>query len=183
MSLKNKIEKVGHGKLLTALRNVVAAAVVLLLLDAICHLDRAYDWVWNVYIEANLREVQSLPHAPYDQRMTMKLGEDYQYLIFVRDATPSNAVIYYPSLADFTTVLPGNDKSPFTGKLTDKLSAIRVLYPRRVILEDEMGRTPWSMKITNVAIVNRRNIDKLPYHIPSRYYIGVLPMDSTLVRY
>lgn len=183
MSIKNTIKQAYHGKLFILVRNLCAATITLLVLDAICHLNVAYGWVWNVYIQANLRDVSSLPHASLDERLTMKLGEDYQYLIFVRDATPTNAVIFYPSLADFTAVLPGNDKSPFSGKLTDKLSAIRILYPRRIVMEDEMGRTPWSFKITNVAIVNRRNIDKLPYHVPSRYYIGVLPMDSTMVKY
>jgi len=183
MSIKNTIKKIFQGKLPIALRNLAAAGAVFLLLDAACHLNPAYDWVWNVYIQANLREVSSLPHASLDERLTMKLGEDYQYVIFVRDATPSNSVIFYPSLADFTTVLPGNEKSPFSGKLTDKLSAIRILYPRHIVLEDEMGRTPWSFKITNVAIVNRRNVDKLPYQVPSHYYIGVLPTDSTMVNY
>jgi hypothetical protein len=183
MSIKNTIKQAYHGKLLILVRNLCAATITLLVLDAVCHFNVAYGWVWNVYIQANLRDVSSLPHASLDERLTIKLGEDYQYLIFVRDATPTNAVIFYPSLADFTTVLPGNDKSPFSGKLTDKLSAIRILYPRRIVMEDEMGRTPWSFKITNVAIVNRRNIDKLPYQVPSHYYIGVLPMDSTMVKY
>lgn len=184
MSFKNIIRS--KGKVSIAVRNMFATAVFLLAFTAACHLNDAYNWMWNVYLKQNTKILQSFGKASktsMDDRMKMKLGEDYQYVMFLRDATPTNAVVFYPSLTDFTTVMPGNEKSPFTGILTDKLSAIRILYPRRVVQKNEMGRTPWSFKITHVAIVNRRNADVLPYPVPQDYYIGILPMDSTMISY
>lgn len=162
-------------------RNLVASALLLILLFAISQIDLGYGWTWNVYVRRNVQDVKAYGRISEDARLTKKLGEDYQFLLYLRDATPTTAVIYYPSAEDFITKMPGRKASPFSGKLNDKLTAIRVLYPRRVVVKDEYQETPWSFRITHVAIVNGRNLDKLPYSPPKNYAMGVLPMDSTLI--
>ena len=84
----------------------------------------------------------------------MKLGADYNYIIWLRDNTPEDAVIYYPSGGDFRAGHPTIPQNPFNGKLIDKLTVVRALYPRKVVTEEEYGKTSWSQKITYVAIVN-----------------------------
>lgn len=162
--------------------NILGGGLVFLLLWVIQESTDAYGWVWKTYICNTARELKALPYASYDQRLTMKLGEDYQYLLFLREYTPEDAVLYYPSRADFQATPPGVESSPFSGKLIDKLSAIRVLYPRRVITEDEYGKTPWSDRLTHISIVGGCNLEKVPYKVPEDYTIGVLPLDSTLVK-
>lgn len=163
--------------------NLLAGVVTLILFYGIVQSSSIYRWAWEIYVKHNLREVKSLPTASMESRMAMKLGEDYQYLVFIRNTTPDNAVIYYPSQGDFLKVLPGMARSPFNGRLNDKLTAIRILYPRRIVTEDEYGKTPWSNKLTHIAIVNRCNLDKVPYQVEEDYYTGVLPLDSTLRTY
>lgn len=139
------------------------------------------QWLIEGYAKQNLMIAKTYPDATYDQRMEMKLGADYDYLIYLRDNTPPDAIIYYPTRADFQTVLPGQEKSPFSGQLIDKLTAVRVLYPRRVITTDEWGKTSWAKKTNFVAVVNRCNLDKVHYAVDSAFVIGVLPVDSNQV--
>ena len=162
------------------LLNAIAGMSTIAVFFGILQVNPAYSWVWNSYVQNNVDKISLMIDAPIDQRMMMKLGPDYRYLMFLRDATPTSAVIYYPTSADFTTPKPGFPAPHFSGRLNDKLTAVRVLYPRRVVTEDEYGVTPWSKKITHVAIVNGHNIDKLPYEAPKDYNTGVLPMDSLL---
>ena len=108
--------------------------------------------------------------------MAIKLGADYNYIVFLRDNTPQDAIIYYPTGGDFRASHPAVEQNPFNGKLIDKLTAVRVLYPRKVVVESEYGKTSWSKKITHVAIVNGRNLDKVPYPVPENYVNGILPM-------
>jgi hypothetical protein len=150
----------------------VAAYVVLTLLGQ----SESLQWLKEGYFKQNLEITKMYSDATYDQRMEMKLGADYQYLIYLRDNTPANAVIFYPTREDFVATLPGEEKSPFSGQLFNKLSAVRVLYPRKVILADEWGKTSWSKRTNYVAIVNGRNLDKVGYPVDSTFTIGVLPV-------
>ncbi len=178
MFLRFKTPSWLHGWLRVALLNAVAGVAVAAIFAGVLQACPAYMWAWKDYVCDNVTKITRMSDVPMERRMVMKLGPDYKYLMFLRDATPTNAVIYYPTSADFTTTMPGRPDHHFTGRLNDKLSAVRVLYPRRVVTEDEFGVTSWSKKITHVAIVNGRNIDKLPYKAPDGYDTGVLPMDS-----
>ncbi len=180
MFLRFKTPSWFHGKLRAALLNALAGVVTLVVFALVLQANPAYSWVWKSYVNDNAEKISLMIDVPVDQRMMMKLGPDYKYLMFLRDATPTTAVIYYPTSADFTASSPGGANHRFSGRLNDKLTAVRVLYPRRVVTEDEYGVTPWSKKITHVAIVNGRNLDKLPYEAPEGYDTGVLPMDSLL---
>ena len=52
--------------------------------------------------------------------MKMKLGVDYDYLLFIKQATPENAVILYPSQEAFL-----KKGSPFKREIGNKLYATR----------------------------------------------------------
>ena len=152
----------------------VAAYVVLSFLGQ----NESLQWLKEGYFKQNLEITKMYPDATYDQRMEMKLGADYQYLLYVRNNTPPDAIIFYPTREDFVSPLPGGEKSPFSGQMFNKLSAVRVLYPRKVILADEWGKTSWARRTNYVAIVNRRHLDKVKYPVDSAFTIGVLPVSK-----
>ena len=158
-------------------RNGLLLLAGYLLFSKVPPMNPVYTWVKESYLKSNTMIARQYPDATYDERMSMKLGADYNYLLFLRDNTPEDAVIYYPSSGDFTAAHPEVQQNPFNGKLNDKLTAVRVLYPRKVVTESEYGKTSWSRKITHVAIVNGRNLEKLPYNVPN-YITGVLPVKA-----
>ena len=157
-------------------RNGALLLVGFLLFSKIPQANPAYMWLKESYLKNNAAIVKQYPDATLDQRMAIKLGADYNYIVFLRDNTPQDAIIYYPTGGDFRASHPAVEQNPFNGILIDKLTAVRVLYPRKVVVEREYGKTSWSKKITHVAIVNGRNLDKVPYPVPENYVNGILPM-------
>ncbi len=157
-------------------RNAALLIIGYVLLSHIPSADPIYAWLKNNYLIGNMSIIKQYPDATYDQKMAMKLGNDYNYILFLRDNTPSDAIIYYPSAGDFRTKPPVEGQPTFEGKLIDKLTVVRALYPRKVITADEYGKTSWSKKITHVAVVNRQNLDKLPYSVGENYINAVLPV-------
>ncbi|MBP3775153.1 MAG: hypothetical protein ILA34_07380 [Bacteroidaceae bacterium] len=159
-------------------RNALLLVVAGFLLSKVTRLNMSYSWLWNNYLKGNVEMIRQYPNLTYDEKMGMKLGADYQYLLWLRDNTPQDAVVYYPSAGDFRAGHPAVQQNPFNGKLNDKLTAVRVLYPRRVVTEDEWGKTSWTAKVTHVGVVNGRNKDKVPYPVPDNFVIGALPMQQ-----
>ena len=158
-------------------RNFALCVVAYVLLNILGD-NMSLKWLTEGYFKQNLEVIKMYPDATFDQKMEMKLGADYQYLLYLRDNTPPDAIIYYPTRGDFQATLAIQGKSPFSGQIIDKLSAVRVLYPRRVITTDEWGKTSWAKKTNFVAIVNRQNLDKVHYPVDSTFIIGVLPIDT-----
>ena len=157
-------------------RNGVLLLAGYLFLTKVPFANPVYVWLRDSYLKSNMGLIKQYPDATYDQKMALKLGGDYNYILFLRDNTPDDAVIYYPSGGDFRATHPAIEQNPFNGKLIDKLTVVRALYPRKIVTEEEYGKTSWSKKITHVAIVNGKNRDKLPYPVGENYVNGVLPV-------
>lgn len=159
-------------------KNIVLALLTYLLVPLAIHTSESYSWLLSMYARHNLETARQYPDLSYDDKMRARLGADYSFLTFVRDNTPQDAVILYPSGNDMRDSIQGQP-SIFQGNLCEKLSLIRTLYPRRVILPHEMGTSPWGRKVTHVVVVGRHGADWLPYAVDSSFVIGVLPMQRT----
>ena len=173
---KAKTERRGFGTWF--IRNGALLIVAGVLISKVPGLNQSYQWLWEGYLKSNLEAIKQYPDLSTDEKMAMKLGADYQYLAYLRDNTPKDAVIYWPSAGDFRSAPDSTQQTPFNGKLNDKLTAVRVLYPRRVVTENEYGKTSWSKKLTYIGIVNGHNTDKVHYPVPPQYTIGVLPVNA-----
>jgi len=121
---------------------------LLLISTLFCHFP-AYHWVYADLLKKNMTQKKRYPHLTFDQKMQIKLGADYQYLMYLREATPQNAIILYPSATAFH-----KKGSPFTHGISNKICATRFLYPRKLVLESEISASKYARKITHVAIVN-----------------------------
>lgn len=121
----------------------------------------------------NLETIRHYSRTTTDNRFEMKLGLSHVYLRYVKENTPENAVILLPGKEAF---YPEGEERIFSGEPYNKLWAIRFLYPRRVIIPSELGKTPWSEKITHVAIVNGRGYEYLDYEVEQKAPHAVLPM-------
>lgn len=73
---------------------------MLLIYTLFCHFP-AYHWVYADLLKKNMAQKKRYPHLTFDQKMQIKLGADYQYLMYLREATPQNAIILYPSATAF----------------------------------------------------------------------------------
>lgn len=154
-------------------KNLVTAAVVLFLLNKIVvGIQPGYNWAYNM-LKGNLEITRHYAHTTTDQRFEMKLGLAHVYLRYLKENTPPDAVILLPSQEAF---YPEGQERIFSGEPYNKLWATRFLYPRRVIIPSELGKTPWSRKITHVAIVNGIGYEYLDYDVEHKAAHTILPV-------
>ena len=137
------------------MKNLLIAAVVYMLCPSLIQSNAGYEWLIEGYAKSNLEA----------------------FIEMIRKSTPENAVVFYPSREDFTDKT-FNTGIGFSGNLCDKLSAVRFLYPRKIVIKQELDKTSWSKKLTHVAIVNGHWRELLPYKVPASALITVLPTDS-----
>lgn len=155
------------------IKNLVAVVVVVFLLNKlVLGLQPGYNWAYNM-LRGNLEATQHYARTTTDQRFEMKLGLSHVYLRYLKESTPPDAVILLPSKEAF---FPEGQDRVFSGEPYNKLWATRFLYPRRVITSSELGVTPWSEKITHVAIVNGVGYEYLDYEVPEKAPHIVLPI-------
>lgn len=159
------------------MKNLLIAAVVYMLCPSLIKSNAGYEWLIEGYAKSNLEALQQLQGFNNDQKLEAKLGYDYAFIEMIRKSTPENAVVFYPSREDFTDKA-FNTGIGFSGNLCDKLSAVRFLYPRKIVIKQELDKTSWSKKLTHVAIVNGHWRELLPYKVPASALITVLPTDS-----
>lgn len=158
-------------------KNLLIAAALGMIGSSLLKSNMGYEWVIDGYIKSNKEAMTQLKEFNNDQKLEAKLGYDYAFIEMIRKSTPDSAVIYYPPREDISDN-PKGSSVQFTGNLCDKLTAVRFLYPRRVVIKKELGKTSWSKKLTHVAIINGHGQELLPYKMQEQMPIGVMPMDS-----
>ena len=151
-------------------KNILFLLLAFLLVKLTFTEQPAYKWVYYNLLKGNMSLIKQYPDISFEQKMQMKLGVNYEYLYFIKQSTPEDAVILYPSQEAFS-----KKGSPFA-HIYNKIYATRFLYPRKLVLESELGVSKYADKINYVAIVNGEGKDKLSYPVDSIYQNGVLPI-------
>ena len=76
-------------------KNVLFMILALLLVKYTLTKQPAYHWVYSSLLKENMATIKKHPELTFEEKMKMKLGVDYDYLLFIKQATPENAVILY----------------------------------------------------------------------------------------
>ncbi|MDR1357683.1 MAG: hypothetical protein LBJ58_08445 [Tannerellaceae bacterium] len=174
MGTKNTVKKESGNYTAWFVKNVCAAVVAGIFIFKCLDTQEGYKWVYHSMLKGNMELIKAHPKATLEERNKFKLGTDYEYLLFVKNATPEDAVILYPSREDF---LPEGVNSPFKQDIQNKLWALRFLYPRKLVLPSEMETNRYADDITHVAIVNGRGYERLGYEADERMEFGILPLN------
>ncbi|MDR1880392.1 MAG: hypothetical protein LBQ78_05615 [Tannerellaceae bacterium] len=156
------------------LRNLAVAAVAGWMTFLCIEKQAGYHWVYNGLLKGNMKTIIQYPNLTVDQKNEIKLEFDYVYLRFLKNSTPENAVILYPSHEDF---YPKDKQSPFKQDISNKLWGLRFLYPRKLVLPSEMETNRYARDITHVAIVNGRGYERLNYTVDDMHEHAVLPVN------
>lgn len=154
------------------LKNVSFLILAILLVSYALSKQPGYQWVYFGLLKGNMATIKKYPELTYEQKMQMKLGTSYGYLLYIKQSTPENAVILYPPTNAFRT-----KDSPFTQNIDNKIYATRFLYPRKLVLESELLMSKYADQITHIAIVNGIGKDKLTYPVDSTVQHGVYPIN------
>ncbi len=151
------------------LKNIVFMMLVLGLVKYAFSKQPSYRWMYHEMLRSNMEFIYQHPRLRFEEKMLIKLGADYEYLLFLKQSTPENAVILYPSGKAFH-----KKGSPFTHDIENKIYSTRFLYPRKIVLESEMKSSKYAGKITHVAIVNGEGPANISYPADINIQNGVL---------
>jgi hypothetical protein len=170
---KTKKGKVSRRKVYAAyiLKNILFLIIAGCVVGYAVSKQPAYHWTCFRMLKSNMETIKKHPKLTFEQKMQMKLGTSYAYLLFLKQSTPEDAVILYPDSKDFRI-----EGSPFTHEIYNKIYATRFLYPRKIILAGELATGKYAGKITHVAVVNGKGADRLPYPVDPKVQHGIYPM-------
>ena len=142
----------------SALRSLIVLAVLVAILASLLVTESAegYKWLDNTFSEYSTL-IKENPDLPDEQKLFFKLGNDYAFLDYIKKNTPSNAVLLWPSKQQFDK--GGN----FQHAISNRVWVTRFLYPRRVVLADDMKTSPWAGRLTHIVIVNGEVAGDIPF--------------------
>ena len=136
--------------------------------DVAIHNKELMDHIETRRLNANL------PELTLQQKRLFKI-ESYWYIDYVRENTPTNAVILLPP----KSAIP--DTSEFN-QVNNSEWMEYFLFPRLCISEDEKDKKPELYgKVTHVAIVRGWGYDKLKYAPYSKPSEGIMPIERPKV--
>lgn len=143
------------------LLNVVAGCVAFFCIWAGAKCFPSYTWVHKALLVENYKVASANKHLTPDQVREVKLGFNFSYLMFIKERTPDDAVIWMPESKAY---FPEGKDSPFTREILSKLYRLRVLHPRKVVDAVESGNK-YAQQITHVAIIHGQGAEKLNYSL------------------
>lgn len=155
-------------------KNALCAAFIGFIIFKCVNMQQGYNWAYNSLLKGNMEIIKQYPKLPIEKKFEMKLGMSYTYLNFLKNQTPENAVILFPTAEEF---FPKDKKTPFSGEPFNKVWASRFLYPRKLVYQSELETNRYGKEITHVAIVNGLGFDKLDYVPSEKFEHGVLPIN------
>ena len=154
---------------------IVAGAVISAFIVFFCFRIQAYRDV-KAMLECDYSFARKYPDLPLDDRYIAKLGTLYTILDEVRNQTPENAVIYWPSAKAFMN--GGLGQKFYVSHVAFKMVASRFLYPRKIVTEAEYRHQGAVPPLTHVFVVRGEGLELLPYDVPAGSDYMVFPMDS-----
>lgn len=156
----------------------------------------AYNWVYNGLLKGGYKtcgEVQEIINSrtknerdpakkrqiAYDTKYEAKIGVEFSILKFIRDNTPSNAIILFPPpliLTQKTTNLT------LRYEIGMKPWASHFLYPRTIVYEQEKGKNPFYDKAQYIFVLHGWGFDHLDYEPLQRNQVDILPLHKSQTR-
>ncbi|MDR1096606.1 MAG: hypothetical protein LBL57_00585 [Tannerella sp.] len=153
-------------------KNIIVGVFAWFMVQYLIDSYKSYDWAYNVLMKENYKTVKKYSHLSLDQKWEAKLGYDFTYWKYLRDNTPEDAVILYPT---YDLFFPEGKKSNFKNSAS-KMHAIRFLHPRKLVYHNERETSRYGKIITHVAIVNGWGYEYLEYPVANKAEITVLPI-------
>lgn len=154
--------------------NILAVALFALVL-AHCYQRLGYKHTYNLmrldYKTAHYADIKSI-----EERNVIKLGMGYVYLLYIRDNTPEDAVIYLPSIEAF--LMDGYSVRFCRTHFSLKLWAMRMLYPRKIVAAAEYAAQGAIPPLTHVFVVNGHGRELLDYEIPEDAHYEIYPINK-----
>lgn len=137
--------------------NIVATLVFIVLL-LFLYQKLGYKHTFNLLL-TDYHLARQVSDEPVERRNLVKLGMGYWMFKYIKDNTPDSAVIYLPGHEAFLADGYGDKFSSV--HFSNKLWAVRYLYPRKVVTDREYREFGAHPPLTHVFVVNGYGRDLL----------------------
>ena len=153
--------------------NTIAGIICYFLVFQCIDEQKGYNWAYYSLIKQNYKLIKKHPNLTLDEKLSSKMGFDYAYIQHIRENTPEDAVILYPTRNIF---FPPGKESKFKVYTPSFIFAAKYLYPRKIVLPTAIETSKYGNQITHVAIVNGWGYEYLEYTVPNQIEFAVLPI-------
>jgi hypothetical protein len=177
--MKKKNKKTKESKtnfLFWILKNIFFAGLAMYTISVVFQSESNKVLLSALRIDMDIISENPLKNTTLDQRYTIALKEIYSFMTTIKENSPVDAVILYP---EYDTFFPANKSTVFKNVgVTNKMWAIRFLYPRKIVKESELETSLYKEKISHIAIVNGWGYEYLSYEFDKEHSLfGVLPVN------
>ncbi len=142
------------------LNNIIVVIALVIVVAVVKDVNTGYKWMTDTFIELNLKRIKMYKNLTFEERQVAKLGYNVQFLKYISDNTPEDAIILMPP--DSIIQQDGVD-SDFDRYMKNKVWVSYFLYPRKVVFEKEKETSPIYAKATHLAVINGWGYDRLPH--------------------
>ena len=142
------------------LNNIVAVFVFVILVAIAKDVNKGYNWMSETLIKLNLKRIKMYKNSTFEEKQAAKMGYNVQYLNYVNENTPDDAIILMPP---DSIIQQEGVKSDFDKHMKNKVWVSYFLYPRKVVFEKEKETSTLYNKATHLAVINGWGYDRLPH--------------------
>ena len=140
-----------------------------------CYQRLGYRHTYNL-VRLDYKTAHRANMKSVEERNAIKLGMGYVYLLYIRDNTPEDAVIYLPHISAFLE--DGYSDKFCRPHFSLKLWTMRMLYPRNIVSAAEYAAQGAIPPLTHVFVVNGYGRELLDYEIPEEAHYDVYPINN-----
>jgi len=159
------------------MKNIIFAGIAtFILIFGILKYD-SHNYMYRaLQLDMDIINKHPLKNTSLRNRSIIVLKNVYTFMEVLKNKTSEDAVILYP---EFDSFFPENEKHLFDNKgVSDRMWAIRFLYPRIIIKQSELNKSPYRDKITDVTVVNGRDYEYIPYKVNKQEPFGIFPVKA-----
>lgn len=152
-------------------------------------LFHSYKWIVQINLLQNYQKINAFRKAGYttSQYQEYKSGFDYNYLKYIKENTPYNAVILMPDQKDLETSTVQNLELK---NISNKAWSYYFLHPRTLVYDQpnqpdanpivkDVNYEKDRERITHVAIANGKGYEHLKYQVRGSPEHTVVPIDPS----
>ncbi|HAR20775.1 MAG TPA: hypothetical protein DCR46_08930 [Cytophagales bacterium] len=127
----------------------------------------SYTWVKDDLIKENLKLIKKYSRFSIDDKLSAKIGYDYNVLKMIKDATPENAFILMPPSDSCLKVRKSEQAQSLNGGgIHNKIWCEYYLFPRKLVYEG--SKDPDISKANYVAIIAGHGYQHLKQPVAER---------------
>lgn len=154
--------------------NIFLFIFTVIFLIVLYNKNESYKWMYEQMLKGNIDFIKENPDLTYDQKIESKFQLDYSVLKTIKDQTPENAIIIFPTRKILDTVRKVNKLPNRNENFLNKDWVEYYIFPRKIIFSEDKNSS--KLQPTFALILGGMGYENLNYQVQSeqRKFLEVL---------